>query len=166
MALPCALALSGCSLLRPAPQTIVRTDTVTVTKEVAAPLPQGDSVQICLSTGRPVTVLVTRDGDTLVGPERARLKQLRPVLAFSGAYAAEQAWFATDTLRFEGRSYRKTGAELGLLCDELKEVGSYQGVPVFARVTEMNTLPYILVPVRPGRFQPYTVPARTQRRRR
>ncbi|HEX6557936.1 MAG TPA: hypothetical protein VF021_00695 [Longimicrobiales bacterium] len=167
LALALTPALAGCSRLRGhAPEPVVRVDTVTLTKEVAAPLPNGDSVEICLSTGLPARVLVAANGDTLIGAARTPLRLLRPVLSFSGAYAAEQSWFATDTMRFEGRLYHKTGAELQLQCDELKEVGSAAGVPVFARVTEMSTLPYILVPVRPSRFQPYTAPVRTQRRRR
>jgi len=153
-------------MLRPAPpEAIVRTDTVTVTREVAPPLPAGDTVELCLSNGMTVKVLVTAEHDTLVGDARASLRQLRPVLSFAGAYAAEQSWFSADTVRLENRLYRKAGAERAFTCDELKEVGSYQGVPVFARVEEMSDLPYIVLPVRAGIFQPYTTPQTTRRRR-
>jgi hypothetical protein len=48
-------------------------------------------------------------------------------------------------------------------CDELKLVGAFRGVPVFASVTEPQGLPTIVVPIRPGFFQNYTTSTRNRR---
>ncbi len=169
LTLTLTLTLSACALLRP-PQTIVQVDTVTVTKEVPPPLPTGDSAEICLATGMPARVLIASNGDTLIGEARVRLRDVRPVLSFSGTYAREQSWYqVSDTLRFEKRPYRRTGAERARACDELKLVGAYAGVSVFAEVTAPNALPMVFLPVRPGIFQMYTTVSSatgSQRRRR
>lgn len=158
--------VAGCASLKPKPlPPIVHTDTVVVTKEVAPPLPTGDSTEICLSTGMPAHVLISARGDTLIGDARVRIKDVRPLLTFAGAYAADEEWFARDTLRFDKRLYRKAGMVQRRICDELKEVGRFEGVPLFAEVTAMARVPMILVPVRPGLFQPYTVPLPPPRRR-
>ncbi|MGQ0561334.1 MAG: hypothetical protein ACT443_05615 [Gemmatimonadota bacterium] len=154
------VALAGCSLLRPDPEIVTRTDTVTVVKEVAPPLPEGDSAELCLSTGMTAQVRITPQGDTLIGAARVNLATLRPVLDFAGAYAQE--W--PDTVRFERRLYRKSGVVAKRTCDELKQVGEQRGVPIFAEVTAPQGLPAIEVPVRPGAFQTYTIPERSRRR--
>jgi hypothetical protein len=160
-----ALALSACTYFqKPEPQIITRTDTVTITKEVAPPLPTGDTASICLSTGMTVQVLVNSTGDTLIGDARVKLSEVRSVLSFAGNYAADKSWYGRDTLRFETRLYRKFGMEKKRACDELKEVGAYQGVPVFAEVEAPGILPAIVLPVRPGKFQTYNA-ATTPRRR-
>ena len=152
-----AIGLPGCAALRPkAPEPIVRTDTVTVTKEVAAPLPEGDTTTICLGNGMPVQVRVAAHADTLIGEARVHLRDVRPLLDFVGVYAQDQDWFArSDTLRFERRLYRRSGVPVQRACDELKQVGTYQGVYVYADVTAPATLPVITLPVRPGMFQAY-----------
>ena len=164
------LALAGCATMHPKPQIITRVDTVTVTKEVAAPLPTGDTATICLSTGVTVQVLVSARGDTLVGDARIPVKAVRPVLSFQGAYASDQDWYEhADTLRFENRLYRRAGLARKRDCDELKLVGDFKGVPLFADVTAAQKLPMIVVPVSPGIFQPYmntTPPATGTRRKR
>lgn len=156
--------LAGCAYLRPEPQIITRVDTVTVVREVAPPLADGDSVEVCLSTGMPARVRVTAHGDTLIGEQRVPLRAVQPVLAFAGTYAEAQPWFARDTLRFEKRLYRKAGALQRRGCDELKSVGDFAGVPIFADVTAPQPLPAILLPVRPGQFQLYTMPPVPRRR--
>ncbi len=159
----------GCSVLHPKPEIITKTDTVTITKEVPPPLPPGDSMEVCLSTGVPAHVRITAQGDTLIGAQRVPLSSLKPVLAFAGTYAGDASWFATsDTVRFDRKLYGKAGGLRGRACDELKLVGSYQGVPVFAEITAPQALPAILLPVRPGQFQMYTTsaaprPTRTRR---
>ena len=153
------LLFAGCSALRPAPQVITQVDTVTVVREVAPPMPTGDTTEVCLSTGMPARVLVTATGDTLVNG--VNVATVRPILSFAGAYLGERP----DTLRFEKRLYRRTGIVERRDCDELKEVGMLGGIPVFAEVTAPQTLPIILMPVRPGAFQPYAIPTSATRRR-
>jgi hypothetical protein len=164
------LALAGCATLRPKPQIITKTDTVTVTvtKEVPPPLPNGDSVEVCLSTGFPAAVRITTKGDTLIGANRVPLSSVQPVLALAGSYAGAARWFTTsDTVRFERKLYGKAGGPRVPACADLKLVGSYQGVPVFADVTAPQVLPAIMIPVRPGLFQLYSTAAvpRSVRRR-
>ena len=155
-ALTLTLTLARCSTFRPEPVTITKTDTVTVTKEVPPPLPRGDSTDICLSNGMTARVLVSANGDTLIGDARVRLREVQPVLAFAGSYAADQDWYTrTDTIRFENKVYRQAGGAMKRACDELKLVGDYRGVSVFASVTEPQGLPTIVLPVRPGMFQNY-----------
>lgn len=162
----CALPLAACSGLRPKPITIVQVDTVVVTREAPPPsLPDGDSVEICLSTGASVSVRVAANGDTLVGDQRVALSSVRPVLGFAGAYASGLSWFdRVDTVRFESRLYKKLGRPVRRACDELKRVGDHGGVPVFAEVTAPQVLPQIEIPVHPGMFQTYIGPAPRRRR--
>ena len=159
-----AVALSGCSTIRPKPKTIVQVDTVVVTREVAPPLPTGDSTEVCLSTGVPVRVLVSSAGDTLIGDQRISLSAVRPLLGFAGQYAGGLGWYErSDTIRFERRVYRKLGRPRKRMCDELKRVGDYQAIPVFAEVTAPQPLPGIELPVAPGLFQTYTTPVPRRR---
>ncbi|MGQ0814478.1 MAG: hypothetical protein ACT4O1_08425 [Gemmatimonadota bacterium] len=151
---------TACSVFQPQPQIITRVDTVTITREVVPPLPVGDTAEVCLSTGMSARVLVAANGDTLIGDARVRLSTVRPVLAFAGAYMEQPA----DTMRFERRLYRKSGVVAKRMCDELKQVGDYHGIPVFADVTAPAALPAIAVPVKPGFFQTYTVPTPARRR--
>jgi len=159
-----AISLTGCSVFNPKPKTIVQVDTVVVTKEVAPPLPAGDSAEICLSTGIPARVMVTSTGDTLIGEQRIKLSAVRPLLSFEGQYARGLSWFErSDTIRFERRVYRKLSGPRKRMCDELKRVGDYQGVPIFAEVTAPQPLPGIEIPVAPGLFQTYTTPVPRRR---
>jgi hypothetical protein len=156
LTLTLTLTLTRCTTFRPEPITITKTDTVTVVKEIAPPSPTGDSTEICLSTGMTARVLVSAKGDTLIGDTRVRLRDVQPVLAFAGIYAADQEWYSRgDTLRFENKVYRRAGGTMKRACDELKLVGHYRGVPVFASVTEPQGLPTIVVPITPGLFQNY-----------
>jgi hypothetical protein len=160
-ALAIALALSGCTALQPNPQVLTRTDTVTVTDTVlrSPPQPQGDTATVCLSTGMPAPVLITAQGDTLIGEARVSIKSVRPVLDFAGQYAHQ--W--PDTVRFEKRVYRKKGIVAKRMCDELKHVGEHNGVPIFAEITAPQPLPAIVVPVRAGAFQTYALPTAARR---
>ena len=136
------------------------TVTVEVVKEVAPPLPAGDTATICLSNGMPAPILITASGDTLVGEARVSLKAVRPILAFAGTYAEQ--W--PDTVRFERRVYRRSGVARKRDCDELKHVGEHNGVAIYADVTAPQPLPAISVPVRAGFFQTYTLPTPARRR--
>ncbi len=131
-------------------------DTVVVEREVAPELPTGEAVEICLATGEAVTVFVTAEGDTLVGPDRVSVRDLRPGVVFAGTYAEGRAWFEADEpISFEDREYEKSGSEVRLDCPDLVRIGEYRGVPLFARRGAERPYETIYVPVRPGVFQPY-----------
>ena len=154
-----AFLVGGCAYIHPQPQIITKTDTVTVTKEVAAPLPNGDTTTICLGNGMPVTIRVAGK-DTLIGESRTKLDDVRPALDFAGNYFTSPA----DSITFEKRKYVRQGAPVLHACDELKEVGMYDGVSIFAVVDAPNNLPVIMLPVRPSYFQHY-VPVVARKRR-
>lgn len=155
-ALVCAVLLGGCSVFQPKPETIVRVDTVTVTQTVEPTLPEARPAEVCLSTGETAQVHIAANGDTLIGEKRVPLRELRPALTFPGVYAGENEWFRRgDVVTFDKRRYRRAGVERVRACDELKLVGEYQGVPVFAEITAPQVLPMIIIPVRPGAYQDY-----------
>ena len=127
-----------------------------VTRAVEAPLPEGNAVDVCLSTGVTAQIHVTASGDTLIGEKRVRISELRPAVTFAGVYAQDRGWFRRgEVVRFDTRSYQRAGVDRVRACDELKLVGEYDGVPIFAEVTAPQVLPLIIVPVRPGVFQDY-----------
>ena len=135
-----------------------RPDTVVVTREAAAaPLPTGSATEICLATGEAVTVLVTAQGDTLVGPSRTSVRVLRQGgVAFAGDYAQGRTWFEQDQpMTFEQMSYQKSGAPVRLNCPDITRVGEYMGVPLFARRDAMRPYTQLYVPVAPGIWQMY-----------
>jgi hypothetical protein len=148
--------LSGCGALRPEPQVLVRTDTVTVTQSVEPPLPEGRAVDVCLSTGVTAQIHIAANGDTLIGAKRVPLKELGPAVAWAGAYAGDADFYVRGaTITFDRRNYRRAGVERVRECDELKLIGAHQGVPLFAEVTAREPLPMIIIPVRPGIYQDY-----------
>ena len=88
----CGRGLCRASLRdRPDPDVVVLPaappDTVVVTRVENRPPPSGTAATLCLSTGDPIEVLLTLAGDTLVGPSRAPLSQLRPGVVLAGVYA-------------------------------------------------------------------------------
>lgn len=156
--------LVGCGSFRrvsppaPAPPAAPRVDTVTLTvaREVSPALPGGTPAEICLATGLSLQIQIASSGDTLVGPRRVPLRELQPGLAFEGRYADGQAWFAkAEPIRFERRDYRKLDQPVALKCEDLKRVGEHNGIPFFADIMVLSPIETILVPVGPGRFQPY-----------
>lgn len=163
-----ALCPGGESLLcraqlieRPVPDTIrlpaPPPDTVRITREVAPPLPTGQSTQICLANGETVTVLVTAQGDTLVGPARTSIRVLRQSgVVFAGEYAQGRTWFDQDQpITFETRPFQKSGGEIRLNCPDLMRVGDYEGVPLFVMRNAAQPYTQLYVPVRPGIWQMY-----------
>ncbi len=132
-------------------------DTIMVTREVAPPLPTGEPTDICLATGDAVTVQITQQGDTLVGPSRASLRELRQSgVGFAGDYAQGRAWFEGDEpLTFEQMSYQQSGDPVRLECPDIMRVGEYQGVALFARRDGERPYRQLYVPVRPGVWQMY-----------
>lgn len=145
---------------RPAPDTVMipppPPDTVFVTREVERPLPDGNPANLCLATGQSIEVRVTAQGDTLVGPSRASIRDLRPGVVFAGAYAGDAGWFTGgESIRFENRTYDKSGEEVGLNCANIMRVGEHMGVPLFAERSADRPFETIYVPVRPGFWQAY-----------
>jgi len=153
---------------RPVPDTIQLPapppDTVVVEREVAPPLPTGSAVQMCLATGQSEQVLVTAQGDTLVGPARVSVRDLRPGVVFAGTYAQGADWYETDeSVNFERRSYDKSGGELRLACGDIMRIGEHNGVPLFADRGAEAPYAKLYVPVRPGVWQAYETGLRRTR---
>jgi len=131
-------------------------DTVVVTQQVQAPLPEGTATQICLATGENVTVYITPQGDTLVGDRRVPVTALGPGVAFAGEYAAGRSWYEADqAISFQQRQYVRSGGPLNLDCANIMQVGEYEGVPLFADVGAQQPYQTLYVPVRPGVWQAY-----------
>jgi hypothetical protein len=131
-------------------------DTVIVEREVAPPLPTGTPASICLATGENAQVMVTAQGDTLVGPQRVSIRTLRPGVVFAGTYAEGRDWFTSDqAIPFERANYSKSGGEVRLDCANIARIGEHMGVPLFAESTANRPFQRIFVPVRPGVWQAY-----------
>ncbi|HKK93015.1 MAG TPA: hypothetical protein VJ925_06250 [Longimicrobiales bacterium] len=131
-------------------------DTVVVTREVEPALPTGSPANICLATGQNVQVLMTAQGDTLVGPARVSIETLRPGVVFAGTYADSRGWFENDeSVMFEENSYDKSGNETQMTCNQIMRVGEFQGVPLFSMRNAERPFEMLYVPVRPGIWQPY-----------
>lgn len=131
-------------------------DTVVVTREVGRPLPDGNPASICLATGQDVQILLTAQGDTLVGPDRTSIRQLRPGVVFAGTYAEGRAWYTNDeSIAFENASYDKSGGEVSLQCPNIMRVGEHMGVPLFVMRNAERPFETLYVPVRPGVWQAY-----------
>lgn len=153
---------------RPAPDTVrlpaPPPDTVRVTREVERPLPSGTPSSVCLATGEAVRVYVSAQGDTLVGPSRQNIDDLRPGVVFAGTYAAGRAWFQNDdAITFEERDYDKSGNEVRLDCGQIMRVGEHMGVPLFAMRNADRPFETVYVPVRPGVWQAYQTGLRRTR---
>lgn len=145
---------------RPMPDTVTLPapppDTVVMERTVAPPLPTGASATICLATGLQAQVTITAQGDTLVGPSRVSISELRPAVDFAGAYAQGREWFAGDEpIEFEEREYSKSGEPLRLECADIERVGEHQGVSLFADRSHERPFDIVYVPVSPGVWQGY-----------
>lgn len=144
---------------RPEPEVrIVRVpaDTVRITREVERPLPDGTPAMVCLATGENVEVRVTAQGDTLVGPQRASIRTLRPGVVFAGTYAEGRDWYTSDQpITFERLRYNKSGNDSSLDCGQIMRIGENMGVPLFAMRNANRPFETIYVPVRPGVWRGY-----------
>jgi hypothetical protein len=139
-------------------------DTVVVTREVEPTLPEGTPAQVCLATGESVTVYMTPQGDTLVGPRRVNVRDLGPGVAFAGEYAEGRDWFVQDRAvvhrdvvdgREHDLEYVRVGGDLTLNCADIRRVGEFEGVPLFVDSASQSPYERIYVPVRPGVWQAY-----------
>ncbi len=147
---------------RPDPDVVVLPaappDTVVVIRVGIPPPPAGTAVTLCLATGDGVEVFLTSAGDTLVGPSRTPLSELRPAVAFVGVYAQSRAWFeAEEPITLEQRSYGRFGTAFQLDCGDIRRVGEHLGVPLFTADTGDGSPEILYVPVRPGVWQPYSL---------
>lgn len=133
-------------------------DTVVVERDDAPRLPAGSARTLCLATGVGVSVLVTAAGDTLAGPSRVPLSDLRPGIGFMGTYAEGRDWFEQGSpITLGERSYERSGGPLRLDCADIVEIGSHEGVPLFAERAAAPPYTVVHVPVRPGVWQGYSL---------
>jgi len=147
-------------LERPAPNMIQLPapppDTVEVSRTGPPPLGTGRSTEICLASGVAIDVLVLATGDTLVGPDRVPLDNLRPGLVFAGTYADGLPFYeAGEPVSLEERRYGKVGGLLDLACGDMVQVGEFAGVPLFAERGSTRPPDRLYVPVRPGLWHGY-----------
>ena len=159
----CGHGLCRASLrARPDPEVVVLPaappDTVVVIRIENAPEPAGTAATLCLSTGDPIDVLLTATGDTLLGPSRAPLSELRPAVVLAGVYAANRVWFESgERITFGQRSFGRTGGAIELSCGDIRQVGEHLGVPFFVAGVGVGSQEILYFPVRPGLWQPYSV---------
>lgn len=75
----------------------------------------------------------------------------------ANGYAADARWFRENlVIRFLGLSYIKDALPRALAPERVRRVGTLGNVPVFAGATMRDERPeIILVPERPGEYQPY-----------
>lgn len=131
-------------------------DTVVVNLGAVPTVPEGEPATLCLATGRNAPVLITAQGDTLVGPDAVSIEALRPLVDFAGSYARGALWFEDGgPIVFEGLNYGKSDDAFPVDCDQMLRVGIHEGVPVFADRAAERPLVVIFVPVRPGLWQRY-----------
>jgi len=130
-------------------------DTVRIFEDRPPP-PVGEAASVCLSTGQNVPVVLTAEGDTLVGPDGTSIRELRPVVDFAGAYAGGTPWFERgEDIVFEQRRFYPSGTPFSMDCEQILRVGAYQGVPVFADRSVIRPLDVLFIPVRVGWWQRY-----------
>lgn len=129
-------------------------DTVVVERTSEVRIPLSEQRTLCLATGETETVLGTPEGAELIA-----------LSAMGGAYAGEAEWFNSDgEIEHAGNPYEKAGGEVSPNCATITRVGEWMGVPLFAESAAMGAdqLPMVYVPVAPGRWQPYELPARVR----
>jgi len=131
-------------------------DTVVVVRPEESSPARGTLSTLCLATGAAVEIFRTEGGDTLVGPSRVSIDDLRPALSFAGTYAGGTAWLeAGESISFDARSFDPEGATLELRCEAIRRVGEYLTVPLFVMRDEEEPWELVYVPVRPGEWQAY-----------
>ncbi len=122
----------------------------------AAREPELTPARICVATGSNMEIYLTPQGDTLVGPQRVSVREVGATVAFPGSYAENREWYLNDeAIPFEERNYQKSGAEVGLDCDDIVQVGNHEGVPLFAVRGALRPLELLYLPVRPGLWLAY-----------
>ncbi len=121
------------------------------------PRAQGTPTPLCLATGETLTVYVTAQGETLVGPDRLTIEEAGGAqVVFPGNYAELENWFIDDEpVRFEERDYLRSGSEHAVECDNLVRVGDFRTIPLYVTVGSERPFEALYVPTRPGVWQLY-----------
>jgi hypothetical protein len=133
-------------------------DTVILIRDGVPPAVDGAAHGLCLADGSSVRVRVTEEGDTLVGPDGASLRSLRPGLVASGAYASEAEWLLDRRpIDFGGRTFVPGANERLDSCIGVQRVGEHRGVPVFSPRPQAEVPSTLLVPVTPGIWRVYRI---------
>ena len=133
----------------PPPDTVIVVSTETA-------IPEGEDIEVCLSTGQNISVRVTAVADTLVGAEFVSLRSIRPAVDFVGSYAGNAFWYVNgDPIEFEGDTFGQGSDTFPIDCGQILRVGVYQGVPVFADRAVERPLVMLFIPVRPGVWRLY-----------
>jgi len=129
-------------------------DTVVIERTTEVPIELSMERTLCLATGENGTVMATPEGAEVIAVE-----------ALGGVYAADAEWFNNDSeIEHGGYPYEKVGEQIDPNCATITRVGEWMGVPLFAESAAAgeDPIPMIYVPVTPGRWQPYELPARVR----
>jgi hypothetical protein len=115
---------------------------------------------------RPITVCVVQEGqlqqvdatfDPATGDTMVAGQPFAQAYPATEGYAAGATWFINnEPIRFMNRTYVKFGLTRTVPAEQLTNVGTHEGVPVFADTEAEGAPEVIYLPVRPGcEFQPY-----------
>ncbi|NNM33893.1 MAG: hypothetical protein HKO53_12540 [Gemmatimonadetes bacterium] len=157
----CPLAGLGCLrggglLERPRRDVVVLPapppDTVRVEVPVPTPEPFGRQVDLCLSTGRGVTVRITQGGDTLVAPRWVSMRRSEGTLGLAGAYweTREPARPMPQEVQVDGVSYEVESQDTRPDCQALRPWQWVLGLPAFVPRSGETEPEGFYLPVRPG----------------
>ena len=89
--------------------------------------------------------------------ERIRpIEEVHPVNIIAG-YAGEETWYTgNQAITFQGRPYLKYRGERRVPIEQLRELGEFQGIPLYAAPADTVRPQAVYVPVRVGCiFTPY-----------
>ena len=129
-------------------------DTVVIERTTEIPIELSAERTLCLATGENGTVMATPEGAEVIALD-----------ALGGVYAADAEWFNNDSeIEHGDYPYEKVGEQISPNCTTITRVGEWLGVPLFAEsaAAGADPIPMIYVPVTPGRWQPYELPARVR----
>lgn len=129
-------------------------DTVVIERTTEVPIELSMERTLCLATGENGTVMATPEGAEVIAVD-----------ALGGVYASDAEWFNDDSeIEHGGYPYEKAGEQISPNCTTITRVGEWMGVPLFAESAAAgeDPIPMIYVPVTPGRWQPYELPARVR----
>lgn len=146
----------GGTMSRPSREVVILPapppDTVLVEASRQRSEPDGQAVDLCLSTGRTVRVRITQEGDTLVAPDWVSLRRSDGSLELAGTY-----WETGGTTRaipagvdVAGVSYAAATEDSRPDCALLRPWQRVLGVPTFVDRSAAPASEGFYLPVRPG----------------